>query len=195
MMLKCSRGTFCTNSIKAKQNEAAFCKCVFNKKSLHARKPWVFVRRLYNEFVSLSPTLRPHPPLLSSSSSPLPSPSLLLLPFPAVGTTASSNAGAMNSLTSLGTLQGLAGATVGLNNINALAGSINSEYSPCHQPLHLHLHLHPHLPLTNTIHFQQPQPASGRRETTCHGGWRSSELDFYGFLHTIFNSKQIISHI
>uniref|UniRef100_A0A674PKP2 Cugbp, Elav-like family member 2 n=1 Tax=Takifugu rubripes TaxID=31033 RepID=A0A674PKP2_TAKRU len=38
------------------------------------------------------------------------------------GTTASSNAGAMNSLTSLGTLQGLAGATVGLNNINALAG-------------------------------------------------------------------------
>uniref|UniRef100_A0A671XXP8 Cugbp, Elav-like family member 2 n=1 Tax=Sparus aurata TaxID=8175 RepID=A0A671XXP8_SPAAU len=39
-----------------------------------------------------------------------------------VGTTASSNAGAMNSLTSLGTLQGLAGATVGLNNINALAG-------------------------------------------------------------------------
>uniref|UniRef100_G3N826 Cugbp, Elav-like family member 2 n=1 Tax=Gasterosteus aculeatus aculeatus TaxID=481459 RepID=G3N826_GASAC len=37
-----------------------------------------------------------------------------------------SNAGAMNSLTSLGTLQGLAGATVGLNNINALAGSVNS---------------------------------------------------------------------
>ncbi|XP_031714678.1 CUGBP Elav-like family member 2 isoform X12 [Anarrhichthys ocellatus] len=36
---------------------------------------------------------------------------------------ANSNAG-MNSLTSLGTLQGLAG-TVGLNNINALAGSIN----------------------------------------------------------------------
>ncbi|CAL8242277.1 unnamed protein product [Merluccius merluccius] len=32
----------------------------------------------------------------------------------------------MSSLTSLGTLQGLAGATVGLNNINALAGSINS---------------------------------------------------------------------
>ncbi|XP_023808201.1 CUGBP Elav-like family member 2 isoform X11 [Oryzias latipes] len=44
----------------------------------------------------------------------------------AAGTTASSNAGAMNSLTSLGTLQGLAGATVGLNNINALAGSLNS---------------------------------------------------------------------
>uniref|UniRef100_A0A3P8TIH7 Cugbp, Elav-like family member 2 n=1 Tax=Amphiprion percula TaxID=161767 RepID=A0A3P8TIH7_AMPPE len=41
---------------------------------------------------------------------------------PLSGTTASSNAGAMNSLTSLGTLQGLAGATVGLNNINALAG-------------------------------------------------------------------------
>ncbi|KAM6895576.1 CUGBP Elav-like family member 2 isoform 30-T30 [Xenentodon cancila] len=56
----------------------------------------------------------------------------------AAGTTANSNAGAMNSLTSLGTLQGLAGATVGLNNINALAGSVNSEYSPCHQPLHLH---------------------------------------------------------
>ncbi|XP_061817302.1 CUGBP Elav-like family member 2 isoform X5 [Nerophis lumbriciformis] len=40
----------------------------------------------------------------------------------AAGTTAGSNVGAMNSLTSLGTLQGLAGATVGLNNINALAG-------------------------------------------------------------------------
>ncbi|XP_072003498.1 CUGBP Elav-like family member 2 isoform X21 [Engystomops pustulosus] len=38
------------------------------------------------------------------------------------GSTANSSAGAaMNSLTSLGTLQGLAGATVGLNNINALA--------------------------------------------------------------------------
>lgn len=35
----------------------------------------------------------------------------------------------MNSLTSLGTLQGLAGATVGLNNINALAGTVHSEYS------------------------------------------------------------------
>ncbi|XP_074481821.1 CUGBP Elav-like family member 2 isoform X32 [Sebastes fasciatus] len=44
----------------------------------------------------------------------------------AAGTTANSNASAMNSLTSLGTLQGLAGATVGLNNINALAGSVNS---------------------------------------------------------------------
>ncbi|TKS90511.1 CUGBP Elav-like family member 2 [Collichthys lucidus] len=52
--------------------------------------------------------------------------SLGALASPAAGTTASSNAGAMNSLTSLGTLQGLAGATVGLNNINALAGSINS---------------------------------------------------------------------
>nr|XP_034984470.1 CUGBP Elav-like family member 2 isoform X6 [Zootoca vivipara] len=41
--------------------------------------------------------------------------------------TANSTAGAaMNSLTSLGTLQGLAGATVGLNNINALAGTVNS---------------------------------------------------------------------
>lgn len=44
--------------------------------------------------------------------------------------TPNSTAGAaMNSLTSLGTLQGLAGATVGLNNINALAGTLNSEYS------------------------------------------------------------------
>uniref|UniRef100_V9KQC7 CUGBP Elav-like family member 2 n=1 Tax=Callorhinchus milii TaxID=7868 RepID=V9KQC7_CALMI len=43
--------------------------------------------------------------------------------FPVAGTNANSSAGAaMNSLTSLGTLQGLAGATVGLNNINALAG-------------------------------------------------------------------------
>ncbi|XP_062339062.1 CUGBP Elav-like family member 2 isoform X5 [Osmerus eperlanus] len=40
----------------------------------------------------------------------------------ALASPAGSNAGAMNSLTSLGTLQGLAGATVGLNNINALAG-------------------------------------------------------------------------
>ncbi|KAG9342232.1 hypothetical protein JZ751_016734 [Albula glossodonta] len=49
------------------------------------------------------------------------------------GTTPSSNTGAsMNSLTSLGTLQGLAGATVGLNNINALAGSVNSKYSFTH---------------------------------------------------------------
>ncbi|XP_018409241.1 PREDICTED: CUGBP Elav-like family member 2 isoform X7 [Nanorana parkeri] len=39
---------------------------------------------------------------------------------------ANTSAGAaMNSLTSLGTLQGLAGATVGLNNINALAGTVN----------------------------------------------------------------------
>uniref|UniRef100_A0A4W5JBN6 Cugbp, Elav-like family member 2 n=1 Tax=Hucho hucho TaxID=62062 RepID=A0A4W5JBN6_9TELE len=36
------------------------------------------------------------------------------------------NSSGMNSLTSLGTLQGLAGATMGLNNINALAGSVNS---------------------------------------------------------------------
>uniref|UniRef100_A0A3B4BW93 RRM domain-containing protein n=1 Tax=Pygocentrus nattereri TaxID=42514 RepID=A0A3B4BW93_PYGNA len=41
------------------------------------------------------------------------------------GSTANSSAGAMSSLGSLGTLQGLAGATVGLNNINALAGSVN----------------------------------------------------------------------
>ncbi|KAM9772517.1 CUGBP Elav-like family member 2 isoform 7-T7 [Syngnathus typhle] len=38
------------------------------------------------------------------------------------GAPACSSAGGMSSLTSLGTLQGLAGATVGLNNINALAG-------------------------------------------------------------------------
>ncbi|XP_063782930.1 CUGBP Elav-like family member 2 isoform X28 [Pseudophryne corroboree] len=38
------------------------------------------------------------------------------------GSTNSSAGAAMNSLTSLGTLQGLAGATMGLNNINALAG-------------------------------------------------------------------------
>lgn len=42
------------------------------------------------------------------------------------GSTNSSAGAAMNSLTSLGTLQGLAGATVGLNNINALAGTVNS---------------------------------------------------------------------
>ncbi|XP_073445103.1 CUGBP Elav-like family member 2 isoform X8 [Dendrobates tinctorius] len=45
------------------------------------------------------------------------------LTSPVAGSTANPSAGAaMNSLTSLGTLQGLAGATVGLNNINALAG-------------------------------------------------------------------------
>ncbi|XP_055509402.1 CUGBP Elav-like family member 2 isoform X2 [Leucoraja erinacea] len=42
--------------------------------------------------------------------------------MPVAGTNNSGTAAAMNSLTSLGTLQGLAGATVGLNNINALAG-------------------------------------------------------------------------
>lgn len=91
-------------------------------------------------------------------------PHLILFPYPpflSAGTTASSTAGAMNSLTSLGTLQGLAGATVGLNNINALAGSINSEYSPCHRPFH---------PLTSPHTFSsrltpQPQPVSRRRET------------------------------
>uniref|UniRef100_A0AAY5EZT6 RRM domain-containing protein n=1 Tax=Electrophorus electricus TaxID=8005 RepID=A0AAY5EZT6_ELEEL len=51
---------------------------------------------------------------LSLSLSPSLSPS-------AAGSTANSSAGAMSSLGSLGTLQGLAGATVGLNNINALA--------------------------------------------------------------------------
>ncbi|XP_055003390.1 CUGBP Elav-like family member 2 isoform X3 [Sorex araneus] len=44
------------------------------------------------------------------------------LTSPVAASTPNSTAGAaMNSLTSLGTLQGLAGATVGLNNINALA--------------------------------------------------------------------------
>ncbi|XP_073445100.1 CUGBP Elav-like family member 2 isoform X5 [Dendrobates tinctorius] len=48
------------------------------------------------------------------------------LTSPVAGSTANPSAGAaMNSLTSLGTLQGLAGATVGLNNINALAGTVN----------------------------------------------------------------------
>lgn len=50
--------------------------------------------------------------------------------FAVAASTPNSTAGAaMNSLTSLGTLQGLAGATVGLNNINALAGTVHSEYS------------------------------------------------------------------
>ncbi|XP_072562771.1 CUGBP Elav-like family member 2 isoform X2 [Paramormyrops kingsleyae] len=48
------------------------------------------------------------------------------LASPAVTTPSSNPGAAMSSLTSLGTLQGLAGATVGLNNINALAGSVNS---------------------------------------------------------------------
>ncbi|XP_077120640.1 CUGBP Elav-like family member 2 isoform X13 [Ranitomeya variabilis] len=48
------------------------------------------------------------------------------LTSPVAGSTVNPSAGAaMNSLTSLGTLQGLAGATVGLNNINALAGTVN----------------------------------------------------------------------
>uniref|UniRef100_A0A3Q3MNG3 Cugbp, Elav-like family member 2 n=1 Tax=Mastacembelus armatus TaxID=205130 RepID=A0A3Q3MNG3_9TELE len=84
------------------------------------------------------PVLSPHDPDTSSPSTnhrcrnmtiSIVRLSVLLTSFLAqshAGTTASSNAGAMNSLTSLGTLQGLAGATVGLNNINALAGSVNS---------------------------------------------------------------------
>ncbi|XP_041709457.1 CUGBP Elav-like family member 2 isoform X4 [Coregonus clupeaformis] len=63
---------------------------------------------------SASPNANP----LSSNAA-----SLGALASPA-GTTA--NSSGMNSLTSLGTLQGLAGATMGLNNINALAGSVNS---------------------------------------------------------------------
>lgn len=51
--------------------------------------------------------------------------SLSVFCFAVAASTPNSTAGAaMNSLTSLGTLQGLAGATVGLNNINALAGTI-----------------------------------------------------------------------
>ncbi|MGH0132932.1 UNVERIFIED_CONTAM: hypothetical protein FKN15_056893, partial [Acipenser sinensis] len=46
------------------------------------------------------------------------------------GTPNSSASAAMNSLASLGTLQGLAGATVGLNNINALAGTVNISGTP-----------------------------------------------------------------
>lgn len=57
------------------------------------------------------------------------SPRFVLFCVSVAASTPNSTAGAaMNSLTSLGTLQGLAGATVGLNNINALAGTINSEY-------------------------------------------------------------------
>ncbi|XP_055254412.1 CUGBP Elav-like family member 2 [Moschus berezovskii] len=53
------------------------------------------------------------------------------LTSPVAASTPNSTAGAaMNSLTSLGTLQGLAGATVGLNNINALADEC------LHTPLH-----------------------------------------------------------
>ena len=60
------------------------------------------------------------------SFSPLPLSAFCLA---VAASTPNSTAGAaMNPLTSLGTLQGLAGATVGLNNINALAGTINSEY-------------------------------------------------------------------
>lgn len=119
--------------------------------------------------VSCSPSSPLSPPFsFYSSSCSLPAFLYSLPPAsslaPAAGTTASSNAGAMNSLTSLGTLQGLAGATVGLNNINALAGSVNSEYSPCHQPLHLHLHFQPPI-LTYLTAASLQQPATWCRET------------------------------
>lgn len=61
---------------------------------------------------------------------PLVMPLIMILSscFSVAASTPNSTAGAaMNSLTSLGTLQGLAGATVGLNNINALAGTTSSE--------------------------------------------------------------------
>uniref|UniRef100_A0A2K6RP76 CUGBP Elav-like family member 2 n=1 Tax=Rhinopithecus roxellana TaxID=61622 RepID=A0A2K6RP76_RHIRO len=64
----------------------------------------------------------------STNANPLSTTSSALgaLTSPVAASTPNSTAGAaMNSLTSLGTLQGLAGATVGLNNINALAGTIN----------------------------------------------------------------------
>ncbi|XP_059119517.1 CUGBP Elav-like family member 2 isoform X13 [Peromyscus eremicus] len=65
----------------------------------------------------------------STNANPLSTTSSALgaLTSPVAASTPNSTAGAaMNSLTSLGTLQGLAGATVGLNNINALAGTLNS---------------------------------------------------------------------
>lgn len=74
-----------------------------------------------------TPAPRQPPSLLSLTSGSCPS--LSSSCFAVAASTPNSTAGAaMNSLTSLGTLQGLAGATVGLNNINALAGSAHSEY-------------------------------------------------------------------
>lgn len=72
--------------------------------------------------------LRPGPAGSHSQCLSLPIPSSASCLAVAASTPNSTAGAAMNSLTSLGTLQGLAGATVGLNNINALAGTINSEY-------------------------------------------------------------------
>lgn len=48
--------------------------------------------------------------------------------FLTAGSTAGSSAGAaMNTLASLGTLQGLAGSSVGLNNLNALTSSVSGK--------------------------------------------------------------------
>uniref|UniRef100_A0A667GJS9 RRM domain-containing protein n=1 Tax=Lynx canadensis TaxID=61383 RepID=A0A667GJS9_LYNCA len=63
-------------------------------------------------------------PLSTTSSTPG------ALVSPVAASTPNSSAGAaMNSLTSLGTLQGLMAATVGLNNMNALASTINRHSS------------------------------------------------------------------
>lgn len=118
---------------------------------------------LFSSPFPLFSSLPPHPPFV----------------FPAAGTTASSNAGAMNSLTSLGTLQGLAGATVGLNNINALAGSVNSEYSPCHQPLH-----------------PSPQPSTPQLSRDTWFDYSSTTLTVLNFLEALFGKKsnKLICH-
>ncbi|MXQ97537.1 hypothetical protein E5288_WYG019199 [Bos mutus] len=69
--------------------------------------------------------LRPGPAGCHSRCLSLPTPLSAFCLTVAASTPNSTAGAAMNSLTSLGTLQGLAGATVGLNNINALAGTIN----------------------------------------------------------------------
>lgn len=131
-------------------------------------------------------SLRPAPFLLFPLSIPPPS----SLP-PAAGTTASSNASAMNSLTSLGTLQGLAGATVGLNNINALAGSVNSEYSPCHQPLHLHPHLQPSTPHCSVLITDRLDAERWSITATQHG--KSHWGGFLKAAHFIKQTEDIFS--
>ncbi|PNJ57936.1 CELF2 isoform 12 [Pongo abelii] len=73
----------------------------------------------------------------STNANPLSTTSSALgaLTSPVAASTPNSTAGAaMNSLTSLGTLQGLAGATVGLNNINALAGPEGANLFIYHLP-------------------------------------------------------------